>query len=231
MLKKAKKAAEKQIGQMPTLQSMQEDKGECRRVALWGFWTLNFLINIIYMGMSFATCSRLVKNFNDLQLTFSNHTWRAPIASAALGAIMVLIFNIMSCVVLMRKSINKSGPGFGYGFIMAWTFVMCFYCLLCGLVLDAFSSTVSSDMQAQTEWSGYYTEIYHGTIIFAYICSGMFMIFFLCLVIFQSGIQKSMGMYDANTDEKRKIELAAIARHAQMTATGSINPLAGPGNI
>ena len=38
-----------------------------------------------------------------------------------------------------RKSINTSGPSFGYGFIMAWAFMMAFYTLLCGLVLDSFS--------------------------------------------------------------------------------------------
>jgi hypothetical protein len=36
------------------------------------------------------------------------------------GGLMVIIFQIMSCAVLIRKSINKSGPSFGYGFIMAW---------------------------------------------------------------------------------------------------------------
>eukprot|EP00798_Chlamydomonas_sp_ICE-L_P018568 gene18568-25077_t len=215
--KKAKSSAKRQIThQIANLPSLENppDKGECRRIALWAFWTLNMLLNVIYMGMSFATCSRLVKNFDDLQLTIQNHTWRAPIAAAALGATMVLVFNVISCIVLVRKSINRSGPGFGYGFIMAWTFVMFFYCLLCGLVLDAFSSTVQSDLESQTSWSGYYTEIYSGTVIFAYICSGMFIVFFLLLVVFQGGITKSMGMYDATTDEKRKLELAAVARYA-----------------
>lgn len=32
----------------------------------------------------------------------------------------------------------RSGPGFGYGFIMAWCFVMAFFCLLCGLVTSGF---------------------------------------------------------------------------------------------
>jgi hypothetical protein len=60
---------------------------------------------------------------------------------------------------LHRKSINKSGPGFGYGFIMAWTFVMFFYCLLCGLVLDSFSTTVSADLESRESVIAYMSTV------------------------------------------------------------------------
>jgi hypothetical protein len=32
----------------------------------------------------------------------SNNIWRAPIAAAALGGLMTLLFNLMSCFVLIR---------------------------------------------------------------------------------------------------------------------------------
>ena len=32
----------------------------------------------------------------------SNNVWRAPIASCALGGIMVVFFNLLSCIVLIR---------------------------------------------------------------------------------------------------------------------------------
>lgn len=32
----------------------------------------------------------------------SNNIWRAPIAACALGGLMVVLFNLMSCIVLVR---------------------------------------------------------------------------------------------------------------------------------
>mmetsp|Transcript_16518 Transcript_16518/g.35726 ORF Transcript_16518/g.35726 Transcript_16518/m.35726 type:complete len:230 (-) Transcript_16518:301-990(-) len=229
MFKKASKALPTSL---PPLK-VPENKKEWQRVALWSFWALNTLIDIIYMGMSFATSSRLSRHVGESTFGIASDAWRAPIAASTLGALMVLVFNIMSCVILIRKSINKSGPGFGYGFIMAWSFVMAFYCLLCGLVLDSFTTNVDfvtdqHELNNSTGWTSYYTQIYNGTIILAYICAGMFTIFFLCLVIFQGGITKTIGMYDAATDEKRKLELAAIAKHAQQS---NMNPLAAQATL
>jgi hypothetical protein len=43
---------------------------------------------------------------------------------------------------------TKGGPGFGYGFIVAWAFVMSFFCLLCGLILQGFADTVEDKLIA-----------------------------------------------------------------------------------
>ena len=58
-----------------------------------------------------------------------------------LVALLPLLMCSYGSIIIYRKSINRNGPSFGYGFIMAWSFVMAFYCLLCGLVLDSFSTT------------------------------------------------------------------------------------------
>lgn len=47
-----------------------------------------------------------------------------------------------------RKSIAKTGPGFGYGFIVAWAFVMSFFTLLCGLIMEGFTQTVETQLTA-----------------------------------------------------------------------------------
>ena len=61
--------------------------------------------------------------------------------------------------------------------------------------------------------------------MFNYICAGLFFCFFVCFVVFQGGISKHLQMFDANTDQKRQMELAAVARAAQMANLQS-NPLA-----
>jgi hypothetical protein len=45
MLKKAQNVAKQQIAQLPELPSFQNppNQGECRRIALWAFWTLNLV--------------------------------------------------------------------------------------------------------------------------------------------------------------------------------------------
>lgn len=47
-----------------------------------------------------------------------------------------------------RKSIAKSGPGFGYGFVVAWAFVMSFFSLMCGLIMQGFTGTVETQLTA-----------------------------------------------------------------------------------
>lgn len=51
-----------------------------------------------------------------------------------------------------RKSIQKGGPGFGYGFVCAFCFTLAFFCLLCGLVLDGFKDVVQDQLAVKREW-------------------------------------------------------------------------------
>ncbi len=43
-----------------------------------------------------------------------------------------------------RKSINRSGPGFGYGFLVAFCFTLAFFVLLVGLIMDGFRGQVDT---------------------------------------------------------------------------------------
>jgi hypothetical protein len=58
-----------------------------------------------------------------------------------------------------RKSINKSGPGFGYGFIVAFCFTLAFFCLLCGLVLDGFQDVVKNQLESCESLQGACVEL------------------------------------------------------------------------
>lgn len=57
-----------------------------------------------------------------------------------------------------RKSIQKGGPGFAYGFVCAMCFTLAFFVLLCGLVLDGFQDTVKDQLEVKCEcavlWCG-----------------------------------------------------------------------------
>lgn len=208
---------------LPPLQ-VPQTTGEWKRTVLWMIWTLNLLLNLIYIILTFITSSKMANCVNQEKVSLHDATWRAPGAAAVLGGLMVLMFDIMSCVILIRKSINRSGPGFGYGFLMAWCFVLSFFLFLCGLVLSGFSDVINQCPQIQNEtfqkFSKYDAGLYRGTIVFAFICAAFYMFFFVCLVIFQGGIMKTTGLYDVRQDEKRKMEMAALAR---ANAMGPLN--------
>lgn len=51
-----------------------------------------------------------------------------------------------------RKTINKSGPGFGYGFLTAFCFTLSFFVLLVGVVLEGFTLTVESKLAPLPYW-------------------------------------------------------------------------------
>lgn len=192
---------------------------EGKRIALWSFWTANLLVGLIYVLLSFATADNLSHASGSIALVankdwsgvktqiLSNSVWTAPIAASVLGGIMVTMFNILSLVILIRKSINRTGPGFGYGFMMAWAFIMAFFTLLCGLILEGFKSVVTTNLAADPSWSIGMTNAFTGTYAMAYIACAMFFLFFLVLIIFQGAVTRELGIYDEMKSHKRLMEM------------------------
>eukprot|EP00879_Flechtneria_rotunda_P019795 GHRR01020807.1.p1 GENE.GHRR01020807.1~~GHRR01020807.1.p1 ORF type:complete len:193 (+),score=56.80 GHRR01020807.1:314-892(+) len=170
--------------------------GEGRRIILWMCWVTNMLITTIYYILSFATTANLVKSYKLLNIAISNEVWRAPVAASLLGGLLVLLFNILSCAILIRKSIHKGGPGFGYGFVCSFCLALAFFCLLCGLVLDGFKDVVQDELEVKLpdSWSKVNTGAYLGTIGFAYLCFVMFVLFFFALVVFQGAVTEELGL-------------------------------------
>ncbi|WIA30712.1 hypothetical protein OEZ86_000780 [Tetradesmus obliquus] len=169
---------------------------EGTRTVLWVCWTTNFLITSIFYILSFATCANLVKSYKLLNIEISNEIWRAPVAASLLGGLLVLLFNIASCAILVKKTVSKGGPGLGYGFVCAFCFTLAFFCLLCGLVLDGFKDVVRDQLQMKLpdSWSSVNMGTYLGTIGFAYLCFVMFILFFFALVVFQGAVTQELGL-------------------------------------
>jgi hypothetical protein len=165
------------------------------------------------------------QSYKLLNISISNQIWRAPVAASIVGGMLVLLFNLLSCAILIRcgaatihgaqcwstykcmdsahamraetgcfggahasdefgwcpaaglqlsfaladchtssltlgaavpavdrtrsKSIEKRGPGMGYGFVSAMCFTLAFFVLLCGLVLDGFRETVAAELETK----------------------------------------------------------------------------------
>ncbi|GFR46625.1 hypothetical protein Agub_g8230 [Astrephomene gubernaculifera] len=184
---------------------------EAFRIILWMSWVTNMIITTIYYILSAVTFYKLLAasgnmTFDPKQLSL-DRIWRAPLAATLLGALLVFGFNIFSCCILLKRSINRSGPGFGYGFMVAFCFTLAFFCLLVGLIMDGFREVIDTQLTEKpvssnstvsavldTNWTKYSTELYVGAEVFAFICFAMFIIFFLTLVIFQAAVTDHLGI-------------------------------------
>jgi len=184
---------------------------------LWMTWVTQWLLNSIYIVLTFVTFTKLweassaylpgTDNF------WNQKSWRAPMASCMLGGLLVIGFDLMSCVTLIKKSINRAGPGFGFGFIVSFSFILAFFLLLCGLVLDGFRTTVQNleayDWSNPTglannqtanpsgfKWSKYDSQTFVGAEVFALLNFCTFLMFGAALCILQAGVSEQLGIVD-----------------------------------
>jgi hypothetical protein len=72
--------------------------------------------------------------------------------------------------------------------------------------------------RAESDWTAYDTGAFKGTFAFAYICTILYMVFFLALLIFQGGITKQLGICE------RPVLLPAAARRGRSRCMGCAWP-------
>jgi hypothetical protein len=49
-----------------------------------------------------CACAALLQSYKQLDIDISNEIWRAPVAASCLGGLLVLLFNILSCGILIK---------------------------------------------------------------------------------------------------------------------------------
>lgn len=49
-----------------------------------------------------CACDVLLQSYKQLDIDISNEIWRAPVAASCLGGLLVLLFNILSCGILIK---------------------------------------------------------------------------------------------------------------------------------
>jgi len=180
-------------------------------------WVTVWLITSIYVALAVAVFSKLVQAANNLALNAEqvvmNKMWRAPLSALSLSALLVFGFNFMSCITLIKKSINRGGPGFGYGFMMAFSFSLSFFLLLCGLVLDGFRPQVQLILECKNctsgsnstsifdgvkSWSKYSSEAFVAAEVFSLICFVTYLLFAILLVVLQAAVSEHLGIEPHN---------------------------------
>jgi hypothetical protein len=73
---------------------------------------------VFILVQSQASGNLHIATWKDAQATarsfISNNIWRAPIAACALGGLMVVLFNLLSCIVLIRQAVLHSAAASVY---------------------------------------------------------------------------------------------------------------------
>lgn len=141
-----------------------------------------------------------------------------------------------AAAILIRKSVNRAGPGMGYGFVCAFCFCLAFFCLLCGLVLDGFSDVVRDQLEVKLagRWTKYNTGEFAATTGFAYICFVMFMLFFVALLMFQGAVAEELSTLPTLRPGAGFNPYARMAVPAAMESQGAmpsgmmVNPVYAP---
>ncbi|EFJ43339.1 hypothetical protein VOLCADRAFT_106917 [Volvox carteri f. nagariensis] len=197
---------------------------EAFRIIIWMCWVANMIVTTIYYLLSAVTFYKLLnasqQSILNPKLLEIDRIWRAPLAACLLGSLLVFGFNMFSCCILLKKSINRSGPGFGYGFMVAFCFTLAFFCLLVGLTMDGFKQTIRGALENDvTAWGKYSTDLYIGAEVFAFICFAMFILFFLILVIFQGAVSDHLGI---NTEMNNPYVPMADPATLGLTAGGAV---------
>mmetsp|Transcript_4537 Transcript_4537/g.7717 ORF Transcript_4537/g.7717 Transcript_4537/m.7717 type:complete len:333 (-) Transcript_4537:930-1928(-) len=185
---------------------------EAARVVLWMLWVTVWLLTSIYVLLAVITFAQLWQAASELSYGLKdithNKIWRAPLASLVLSALLTFGFNMTSCVTLIKKSVNRAGPGFSYGFMVAFSFSLSFFLLLCGLVLDGFRHEVKQSLEPQTyangttyggvsNWSTYNSQAFIGTEVLALLSFCTYFLFGFALVFLQSAISDQLGINSA----------------------------------
>lgn len=170
---------------------------EAQRIALWMAWAIQLLATTIFFILAMIMFGAVWNCTLYLQVqVIHDAAWRGPLASLLIGGIIVFMFNLISCWILIRKSINRSGPGFGYGFIMSYAFTVAFLALLVALVLDGFQDVVDNQLTQLTGscWTSYDTNTFIATKYFALLCFVVFLVFVAVLIILQGAVKEHLGM-------------------------------------
>ncbi|KAL6747760.1 hypothetical protein V8C86DRAFT_2899110 [Haematococcus lacustris] len=186
---------------------------EAGRIILWMVWVTVWLITSIYVALSVITFGKLWQAASEFSYgpkdLAKSKIWRAPLTSLVLGSLLTFGFNLMSCVTLIKKSVNRGGPGFGYGFMVAFAFSLSFFLLLCGLVLDGFRDEVRTRLEPQTfpngtttgahSWSTYSSETFVGAEVLSLLSFVTYFLFAIVLVVLQSTVNEQLGIDNAST--------------------------------
>lgn len=123
------------------------------------------------------------------------------------------LFNLVSCLVLMRRSYLRAAPGFGYGFVLAWAFVLSFLTLLIGIVLQGFDKVVATQLEGAgaENWTPLATGTFRAAYGLSYVCAALYAVFSLALLALQRQVGEGLGIHDALRAHDRAAEASAVA--------------------
>lgn len=105
------------------------------RTCIWILWVTTTLITGTYAALSLVTFSNIYNTYDDEEDDDIAKELRAVLAASFFGSVMVFAFAVFAFLIILGKTIFRTGAGFSYGFITSSAIHMAITSLLCGLVL------------------------------------------------------------------------------------------------
>mmetsp|Transcript_3620 Transcript_3620/g.14779 ORF Transcript_3620/g.14779 Transcript_3620/m.14779 type:complete len:200 (+) Transcript_3620:74-673(+) len=166
------------------------------RKTLWWSWIWNALIACLFSGCGIVVAQKL----NKLEWVTNAATGEVDetsdkltgglVANIAWGIILNALFLIFSLVVLLRKTIAKTGAGFSYGVIVGSAIHMFFAQCEVAIALDSHDKWLKQSLAESTDWASQDNNTYRGMYVLGFVSSVSYLIFAVVMIVCMKAVMK-----------------------------------------
>lgn len=180
------------------------NKSTRHRQAVWLAWAFSALITIVFAILALVTFANLIDAKHELNnnihtdITLESDEFDAALAGTFMAAFLCIAVTIISFLLLAQKSLFSSTrgptPGFAYAFMTSSFLHTAIFLILVGIILIGIRSKVEDLEGVPTTdnnnyWSSTDTAVLITTMVFSFIASGIYMVMFVCMILFRAAVQ------------------------------------------
>jgi len=166
------------------------------RKTLWWGWIWNALIAFLFTVCGIVVAQKL----NKLDWVTNAATGEVDetsqklvgglVANISWGIVLNALFLIFSLVVLLRKTIAKTGAGFSYGLIVGSAIHLFFAQCEVAIALDAHDKWLKQTLADSTVWASQDNNTYRGVYVLGFLSSISYLIFAVIMIVCMKAVMK-----------------------------------------
>mmetsp|Transcript_10844 Transcript_10844/g.45556 ORF Transcript_10844/g.45556 Transcript_10844/m.45556 type:complete len:197 (+) Transcript_10844:50-640(+) len=160
------------------------------RKILWVAWTWNALVQTIWGLLAVVQgqkISKLYDTFEENDRTSANLV-TGIVATCAWAVVLIGLFLIFSLVVLLRKTIAKTGAGFSYGLIVGSAIHMFFVLGEAGVSLYSHERWLND--LGDAVWTGKDNEMFAAVAGFGLFAACCFLVLAILMIVYMSAVME-----------------------------------------
>lgn len=166
------------------------------RKTLWWGWIWNALIAFLFTVCGIVVAQKL----NKLDWVTNAATGEVDetseklvgglVANISWGIVLNALFLIFSLVVLLRKTIAKTGAGFSYGIIVGSAIHLFFAQCEVAIALDAHDKWLKQSLADSTVWASQDNNTYRGVYVLGFLSSISYLVFAVIMIVCMKAVMK-----------------------------------------